>query len=56
MDINIELEERCEKCYGEGKYYFDKNDEMVDCDCLDGMRLTEFGEEIIKLVKKYIEL
>ena len=56
MNIDLTLEESCTKCYGAKTYYDEEQDyEEVECDCNDGMQLTELGKEILDLVKKYIK-
>ncbi len=53
MNIDLRLEEDCKKCYGGLEYWDYDLDETVQCDCIDGVRLTETGQEIIELMIKY---
>ncbi len=53
MEIGFTLEEDCGYCHGAGGYWDYNEDKIVECDCVDGVRLTAAGREIIDLVDKY---
>jgi predicted nucleic acid binding AN1-type Zn finger protein len=54
MAIQIDLEEFCTKCEGCGEYWCYEKEQMLECDCVDGLRPSEQGEQLLALVKKYL--